>query len=100
MPMKRERYPLLWEEIAEKVKAQAGWCCEECGIGHKADGTHGSVLTVHHPDHDPENEHPRLQALCARCHLKAERRARRVRLHERQAVFQFGEEFHGAGDPV
>ena len=80
MPMDRSKYPDNWDEIATAVKEAAGWRCTnpECGIGHLEDGTMGSCLTVHHPDRDPENEpHARKQALCVRCHLKADRILRR-----------------------
>ena len=77
MPMDRARYGEGWEIIAWYVKAAVGWRCEWCGMGHMADGTMGSCLTVHHPDRDPENDHARLVALCARCHLRDEARLRR-----------------------
>lgn len=37
MPVKAEnraRYPKDWPQIAEGVKAAAGWCCEQCGVAH------------------------------------------------------------------
>lgn len=73
-PMDRSKYPENWDEMAHDCKADAGWKCEAegCGMGHMADGTMGSCLTVHHPDHNPENPDARLAALCARCHLKEE----------------------------
>ena len=77
MPMDTARYPDGWDAIADAVKAAAGWKCEYCGIGHMADGTMGSCLTVHHPDRNPENENARMVALCARCHLRDEAHARR-----------------------
>ena len=30
MPMQRELYPKNWNEIAAKVKDEAGWKCEQC----------------------------------------------------------------------
>lgn len=36
MPVKPEnkaRYPADWGAIAEAVKAEAGWRCEQCGVG-------------------------------------------------------------------
>ena len=32
MPMKRELYPVDWEEIAAKLKDEVGQKCEECGV--------------------------------------------------------------------
>ena len=31
MPMQRDLYPPNWDAIAHQIKANAGWCCEECG---------------------------------------------------------------------
>jgi len=76
MPIDKGRYPIDWDTTARGVKEAAGWKCEACGMPHMGDGTIGSCLTVHHPDRDPENENARLNALCARCHLKDERRIR------------------------
>lgn len=75
MPMQRNKYPANWEAMALACKEAAGWRCQAvgCGMPHMGDGTMGSCLTVHHPDHDPSNVDARLQALCARCHLKEER---------------------------
>lgn len=77
MPMDRTKYPAGWDQRAVEVKEAAGWKCIQCGMGHMADGTMGSCLTVHHPDRDPENPDARLEALCARCHLAAERELRK-----------------------
>jgi len=75
-PMDRSRYPDNWDEIAREYKESIGWKCENCGIKHMEDLTMGSCLTVHHPDHDPENVDARLEGLCARCHLRSEMRYR------------------------
>lgn len=77
MPIDRAKYPTGWDLVARAAKEAAGWKCEQCGMGHMADGTMGSCLTVHHPDRDPGNDQARLVALCARCHLEAERRIRK-----------------------
>lgn len=77
MPMKIYLYPENWRTYANAYKDKIDWKCEECSIGHMEDGTMGSCLTVHHPDRDPENPEARLEGLCARCHLAAERRLRR-----------------------
>jgi len=77
MPMQRHKYPKEWKQIAEEFKDAAGWKCQECEIGHMEDGSMGSCLTVHHPNRDPENRDAVKKALCARCHLAAERELRR-----------------------
>jgi len=94
MPADRSKYPRDWFEIAELIKEKAGWRCEACGIGHEADGTRGSVLTVHHPNRDPGNPHAEMKAFCARCHLKDEARARRVEKYRNQRSL-----FPGLHDP-
>lgn len=82
MPMDRSRYPADWEEIALEVKAAAGWRCAACGKqcrkpGQKLD-THRRTLTVHHIDMNPGNcSMENLIALCAPCHLRAHRMARK-----------------------
>ena len=73
MPVNWDDYPVEWREMALIAKQLAGFRCELCGMLHMGDGTMGSCLTVHHPDHDPGNPNARLEALCARCHLREER---------------------------
>lgn len=78
MPMDKKRYHTDWQEIAKTVKEAAGWMCEECDKqcyrpGEKCENRQ-NVLTVHHKDHVPENCDPsNLIALCAPCHLKADK---------------------------
>ena len=61
-------YPLNWGEIAEAVKAVAGWRCEACGYPHDVETWH--VLTVHHLNGDKADcRYTNLVALCQRCHL-------------------------------
>ena len=84
MPIDRSRYPDDWDDVAFAIKEKAGWLCEDCGIGHMADRTMGSCLTVHHPNCDPENPDAEKTALCARCHLKAERNLRHEEKHKNQ----------------
>ena len=84
MPMDRSRYPANWAEIAWKVKEAAGWKCEKCGIAHMSDGTMGSCLTVHHPNLDVENPDAEMEALCARCHLKADAILRKYGINKNQ----------------
>jgi len=88
MPIDKSKYPDDWDEIASEYKESVGWKCEKCGASHKDDGTMGSCLTVHHPDHDPGNEHAVLVALCARCHLKEERFHKFDKKHENQLTLE------------
>jgi 5-methylcytosine-specific restriction endonuclease McrA len=68
-------YPDEWEEIAHRVKEEAGWRCEECR--HPDSYETGYVLTVHHSDGDKTNcSRENLKALCQRCHLKRQGRLR------------------------
>jgi 5-methylcytosine-specific restriction endonuclease McrA len=68
MRKSKNQYPKEWPEIAERVKAAAGYKCVRCG--HHADNDNGYVLTVHHLDMNPaNNEWWNLPALCQRCHL-------------------------------
>lgn len=75
MPMEKRRYPKNWDEIALKIKEDAGWKCENCGKqcrrpGEKFD-THKNTLTVAHLNHTPEDcSRTNLRALCAPCHLR------------------------------
>lgn len=73
MPIDRSKYPPNWFDLALECKNAAGWKCQKCGIGHMEDKTMGSCLTVHHPHGDTGNPEAEMVALCARCHLKADR---------------------------
>lgn len=67
--MKKQRYPVNWEQIAGAIKLHAGWRCEACDCPHDQDSGH--VLTVHHLDGNPANcAYTNLVALCQRCHLR------------------------------
>lgn len=70
MPRKsKNEYPDNWDEIAERVKSEAGWRCVRCTASH--DPESGYCLTVHHIDMDKSNcEWWNLAALCQRCHLQ------------------------------
>lgn len=76
--MEKHRYPANWKEIATAVKDAAGWKCQHCGKqcykpNEKCENRR-NVLTVHHKDHVPENCDPsNLIALCAPCHLAADK---------------------------
>ena len=39
MPWDRKLYPQNWEAIAEAIKEEAGWTCEECGRPCRRPGT-------------------------------------------------------------
>ena len=78
MPIDKSKYPKNWNEIAKRVKDAAGWKCVACGVGHLEDKTMGSCLTVHHPNRDTWNDGAEMVALCARCHLKADRELRNM----------------------
>jgi 5-methylcytosine-specific restriction endonuclease McrA len=69
----RGEYPDNWELIAERIKRQAGHCCEHCG--HRHDPGSGHTLTVHHLDRDKSNcADDNLVALCQKCHLHIQAR--------------------------
>ncbi len=66
-------YPLNWNEIAKRVKDEAGWKCIRCEHPHDVLSWH--VLTVHHWDGDKSNcAWFNLLALCQRCHLSIQAR--------------------------
>lgn len=78
--MNRKDYPPDWEYISWSIKRWAGWRCEECGRDH-SEVERSRLLTVHHIDHDPENnKRENLISLCSRCHLKAD-----LRYHQKNA---------------
>jgi hypothetical protein len=69
----RGEYPGDWPEIAERIKRDAGYCCEHCGRAHNPEA--GYCLTVHHLDRDKSNcADDNLVALCQRCHLHIQAR--------------------------
>lgn len=75
MPMDRKRYPANWDEIAFRIKSQAGWKCQVCGKQCRMPGepfdTHRRTLTVAHLNHIPEDcREENLKAMCAVCHLR------------------------------
>lgn len=73
--MNRSHYPKNWKEIAERIKAKAGWRCERCT--NPNDRATGHVLTVHHLDGNKSNcEDWNLAALCQRCHLAIQGRVK------------------------
>lgn len=81
-------YPPDWPEIADGVKAAAGWRCIRCG--HPHDPGAGFTLTVHHLDMDKSNcRWWNLPALCQRCHLSVQARV----VLERPYFFEHAEWF-------
>lgn len=85
MPMRKDRYPSDWQQIALAVKTAADWVCRDCGIqcrrpGEKFD-THRRTMSVHHlgaprDDGSPGDMHDKMDvrpcnllALCSKCHL-------------------------------
>lgn len=73
--------------MARACKERAGWRCESCGIAHgtevvsrRTGEVRPVVLAAAHVDHDFWNLHPRLRALCPRCHARYDAsQAERVR---------------------
>ncbi len=62
-------YPSNWQEIAQAVKDEAGWCCVRCGHPHEPKT--GYTLTVHHlTGNKAQSAWWNLAALCQRCHLR------------------------------
>ena len=97
MPTRRWRYPDDWERRARLVKEAARWRCQRCGKQCRRPGesfdTQRRTLTAAHLDHDPENEHARLTALCVPCHrcYDNKARARRNALGQMQILFLRGD---------
>lgn len=104
LPENRARYPTDWPAISRRIRFwRAGGRCEcvgECGVQHagrcaRHNGDNaGTVLTVGHLDHVPENcSDENLRAWCQGCHNRYDRahrdatRARRAR----EAVEQLGQ---------
>jgi 5-methylcytosine-specific restriction endonuclease McrA len=85
-PENRNRYPANWAVIREVILCRARHRCEgspdfpDCrAANHQAHPDTGSkvVLTIAHLDHTPEHNDPsNLAALCQRCHLNYDRKAR------------------------
>lgn len=85
MPMRADRYPPDWKQIARAIKDAADWICQDCGMqcrrpGEKLD-THRRTMSVHHlgapkDDGTPGDMHDKMDcrpcnliALCSACHL-------------------------------
>lgn len=75
MPVDWSRYPSDWKETATRIKAEAGWKCEKCGLQcrypDEAFDTHKRTLTVAHINHiESDCRDENLVALCPACHLQ------------------------------
>jgi hypothetical protein len=81
------RYPNNWSEIALKLKQQANWKCEKCGLQCLMPNDDVSrlsksermkiTLNVHHKNYRPEDNRPEnLICLCTACHLSYHTRGR------------------------
>ncbi|TMC15495.1 MAG: hypothetical protein E6J34_22100 [Chloroflexi bacterium] len=75
----RWMYPDNWGQLAWECKERAKWCCQCCALAHGAwvvsrrGVPYRAYLAAAHLDHDPWNPHPRLAALCPRCHARYDR---------------------------
>jgi 5-methylcytosine-specific restriction endonuclease McrA len=91
MPMQRDLYPPDWEAIAQRIKEDAQWQCQECGRACRCTGEtlaafcqrtgqtleevlkhpQRYTLSVAHLDQNPQNgDRANLKALCTGCHLR------------------------------
>jgi len=69
--MNKKLYPENWEQLADRIKSEAGYKCESC----KSFSIPGKILTVHHLDNNPKNNKDKnLVALCQVCHLSFQSR--------------------------
>ncbi len=69
----RPAYTRNWKQIARRVKEEAGWKCQACGIAHEDTFLSGAkvVLGVAHLDQNRQNNRrDNLRALCQRCHFR------------------------------
>lgn len=90
-------YPKNWKKIAERLKEQAGYKCQWCGVEGELHNDNGRQLSVHHLDGDTTNNNPaNLVVLCAICHLRDQQRVtraiRRQRLEDAGQLTLFTEE--------
>lgn len=76
MPVDWSKYPANWKsEIAPRIKQQADWRCEQCGMQcrqpYEEFDTHKRTLTVAHINHvETDCRDENLVALCSACHLR------------------------------
>jgi 5-methylcytosine-specific restriction endonuclease McrA len=89
--MNRDKYPWNWEAIAKRIKSEAGWCCQLCGLVCRRPGepfdTHRRTLTVAHINHvESDCDDTNLVALCPKCHLAYDRRRLQLQRLARQRI--------------
>ncbi|VEG13940.1 HNH endonuclease [Moraxella cuniculi] len=59
-------YAADWEEISQRLRQQANWCCQKC---HANLTNHKNLLHVHHIDGVKQNNRlSNLKVLCILCH--------------------------------
>ncbi len=59
-------YTTDWKEVSERVRRQANWCCDDCGVNLS---DRKDLLHVHHKDGNKSNNSSNnLRPLCAACH--------------------------------
>ena len=78
--MQHHLYPADWRMRAQACLERAGYRCEHCGIRHgtmRVGKRHYNLYFIHlhaaHINHDPQNPHAELRALCPACHMKYDR---------------------------
>ena len=59
-------YTSDWKEVSERIRRQANWCCDDCGVSLR---DRKDLLHVHHKDGNKSNNATHnLRPLCAACH--------------------------------
>src|SRR5215468_2211290 len=79
----RYYYPEDWPLQVEETRERAGWLCEVCMVPHGAivrsprtGNPYVVYLQAAHVNHDHNNPHPDLKAVCPTCHGRYFRRKR------------------------
>lgn len=75
MPVDWSKYPPDWKDIAQRIKDEAGWKCQQCGLQCRFPDeefdTQKRTLTVAHINHvESDCADENLVALCPACHLR------------------------------
>ena len=97
MPMSRDKYPDDWDEIAFRIKNDAGWKCEKCDRQCRFPGehfdTHKRTLTTAHINHvEMDCRDENLVALCPSCHLEYDRYRKHLQRLARKRISRKQEE--------